>query len=463
MIKFRCHHCDKKIGVPENYATKMIKCPQCANPTIVPGVIYEEPATEQIPLADESAPASEDQSRQDGFPALTPQVEQDDLTDQDTPWTDEMFETTPDAEPEAAEQERNCSQCGTEVPEDSEFCVSCGRKVPLPETAEVDDQPSKKGIIGSIPAGQSFGIDVLRLMSPVRSLDDGIAFFFLVILQVLANINIFGPVLAGGYMIYMARLMVLGIIYTFLFNVLLTTANGEDELPKFEMPTSSWVLVRPYFQMTVSYLYVILPFIVCFIAGLFWVVGSAVKSMENTGLLDEPTGQEYFNDMEEPVPENEIYQEDSEVSYEEPDDSFFEEEEYTKNDNFMGEQFEDIKKAAYGFYIFMLVVLFVGLLFWPMIVLTIVLGDRFIISPIKIISNIFRTFKPYLICCVAMYLTVFMFYLTNVTFAIEGLSGNSFAPFLGAITAIVGGLCIQIYNMRLLGLLYRYYGEKLDW
>ena len=36
MIKFRCSHCDKKIGVPDKYAGKRVKCPQCAQGVSVP-------------------------------------------------------------------------------------------------------------------------------------------------------------------------------------------------------------------------------------------------------------------------------------------------------------------------------------------------------------------------------------------------------------------------------------------
>lgn len=29
MIKFRCHHCSQKIGVPDNFAGKQVRCPTC--------------------------------------------------------------------------------------------------------------------------------------------------------------------------------------------------------------------------------------------------------------------------------------------------------------------------------------------------------------------------------------------------------------------------------------------------
>jgi DNA-directed RNA polymerase subunit RPC12/RpoP len=36
MIKFRCEHCEKKIGVPDDYAGKQVKCPGCGEVVTVP-------------------------------------------------------------------------------------------------------------------------------------------------------------------------------------------------------------------------------------------------------------------------------------------------------------------------------------------------------------------------------------------------------------------------------------------
>ena len=36
MIKFRCHNCGKKIGVPELYAGRRARCPKCGLPTKIP-------------------------------------------------------------------------------------------------------------------------------------------------------------------------------------------------------------------------------------------------------------------------------------------------------------------------------------------------------------------------------------------------------------------------------------------
>ena len=36
MIKFRCHQCSKKIGVPEDISGRRVWCPHCGAVTVVP-------------------------------------------------------------------------------------------------------------------------------------------------------------------------------------------------------------------------------------------------------------------------------------------------------------------------------------------------------------------------------------------------------------------------------------------
>ena len=47
MIRFNCSKCDKKIGVPEEYSGKLVKCPRCKQPTRVPELELE-PVDEQV-------------------------------------------------------------------------------------------------------------------------------------------------------------------------------------------------------------------------------------------------------------------------------------------------------------------------------------------------------------------------------------------------------------------------------
>lgn len=46
MIKFRCHKCNKKIGVHEIYAGRRVLCPQCSLPTRIPETDYGEANTQ---------------------------------------------------------------------------------------------------------------------------------------------------------------------------------------------------------------------------------------------------------------------------------------------------------------------------------------------------------------------------------------------------------------------------------
>jgi DNA-directed RNA polymerase subunit RPC12/RpoP len=52
MIKFRCSHCNKKFGVPDDYAGRRIRCNTCDHHTIVPGPVTDTtlpPSTQSTP------------------------------------------------------------------------------------------------------------------------------------------------------------------------------------------------------------------------------------------------------------------------------------------------------------------------------------------------------------------------------------------------------------------------------
>ena len=46
MIKFRCHKCNKKIGVHEAYAARRVLCPRCNIPTQIPEPDHSERSTQ---------------------------------------------------------------------------------------------------------------------------------------------------------------------------------------------------------------------------------------------------------------------------------------------------------------------------------------------------------------------------------------------------------------------------------
>ncbi len=95
MIKFHCPQCDKKIGVPQEFAGKLVRCPRCKQPARVPE-LEPEPLEEQIA---------------------------------DSVWSEDMFAAQQDEPPGQPDQQQlsdRCPQCKVVLPTDSEFCVNCG-------------------------------------------------------------------------------------------------------------------------------------------------------------------------------------------------------------------------------------------------------------------------------------------------------------------------------------------------
>jgi len=83
MFKFRCMHCDKKIVVPTEFSGRHVRCPGCAQSTIVPF-----PSPEELEAAEEV-----------GFHIR--------------------------ANPSAALSSRACKSCGATMPQ-SGPCIHCG-------------------------------------------------------------------------------------------------------------------------------------------------------------------------------------------------------------------------------------------------------------------------------------------------------------------------------------------------
>src|SRR5688500_18348727 len=83
MFKFRCMHCDKKIVVPTEFSGRHVRCPGCAQSTIVPF-----PSPEELEAAEEV-----------GFHIR--------------------------ANPSAALSSRTCKSCGATMPP-SGPCIQCG-------------------------------------------------------------------------------------------------------------------------------------------------------------------------------------------------------------------------------------------------------------------------------------------------------------------------------------------------
>ncbi len=101
----------------------------------------------------------------------------------------------------------------------------------------------------------------------------------------------------------------------------------------------------------------------------------------------------------------------------------------------------------------------IGLLLWPMIILSIVLGNTLLISPARIIMSIKRTFLPYLLCCGCLYIaSLILLFSCHLDISYDYLDIR-IAWILFHATAFY----IYLYAMKILGLLYRYYHPLLDY
>ena len=417
MIKFYCAFCKKKIGVPDSFAGKQVKCPKCHLAARVPPVSTPAPPPPSVNL---------DEITDDPFPS----VKSKDLLSLEEPLLPDI--PVP-LQPQSAQEPKS--------DEDS------------------DNKPPKTKWIKSVATGTGFGKDLLSLMSPIQSGSDAIAFVFLLILYVLANVDI--PILMPLCIWFIARLLLKGYIFIYLFNILLETANGNNHLPEFELPDSYWDMIRTFLQVISSSLYAFLPLIAGIVISVF-VIGSTVFTdyISDDSMSEDPyfvQDEEFFDAFPEFDDQIDMYNEPNTIPIEEgfPEDT---EDIYT-------DPYDQADMPSEGLSVLpaLVALFFLGLFFWPMIVLNIVLGDTFLVNPVLVIMNIIRTFKAYFICCIAMFAAAGLTYLSIFSFALEGLIDNNFFLILTLIAAVVGGLCVQIYAMRVLGLLYRYHEDNLDW
>ncbi len=104
-----------------------------------------------------------------------------------------------------------------------------------------------------------------------------------------------------------------------------------------------------------------------------------------------------------------------------------------------------------------------GLFFWPMILLCMALGESLASArPDLVVRSIIGTFIPYLVCCVCLYGCAFAWYMSFVVLA--GSQNDTLGRWLLlAIASQAGGMCLWLYAMRTMGLLYRHYQNKLVW
>ena len=409
MIKFRCENCDKKIGVPEKYAGKLVKCPQCAEPARVPQPEPEPgPELEPVPAADNI-------------------------------WSDELMPPVPTDSPPSANYLED-------VP------------VPPPPMEASPTASGKTKLIKSVETGISFGKDLLSLMSPIKNGGDAIVFIIFLIIFALANVNLPFSIPLMGW----AQLLLKGILFTFLFNVLLETANGNNHLPEFEMPESYGDLIRPYLQVVVSGLFAFLPLIISIIFAVVLLDSSVLDGYISADSTSEDSylaqNDSFFDSFPEVAEQGNLDSEPNAIPIEEgfPGGA---EDIYTDTYNEADTSSQDLLMT-----VIFVVLFFLGLFFGPMIVLNIVLGDTYLVNPIKVIMNIIRTFKAYFVCCIALFAAAGLTYLSIFTITLDSMmENNSYYLIFALIATVIGGFSVQIYAMRVLGLLYRYHEEGLDW
>ncbi len=447
MIKFYCAFCKKKIGVPESFAGKQVKCPKCQLAGRVPPV--------STPAPTQSETITLDDVTDDLFPTVKPKDPLS-LGEPLPPDSPDPLQLSPDRESRSV-----CSKCQFSINPQDKTCVSCGAEIADPKAEEnPDETPQKTKWIKSIATGSGFGKDLLGLMFPIRSGADAIAFTFLLIIYTLATTNI--PILSSMCIWMITRILLYGYFLIYLFNVLLETANGGNHLPEFELPDSYWDMIRTFLQGIVSIMYAGLPLV----AGFFIAVSLIGFDKVDSYLIDDSMPDDSLVIQDEDFYDSFPAFENQDVWLIEPNTINPEGGSSEDPNNVMIDSYgqDAMSWGEFTLVTSFLVLFFLGLFFWPMIVLNIVLGDSFVVNPIKVMMNIIRTFKAYFICCVALFIAAGFTYLSNFSATITGLiSGNTLYMIFALVASVIGGLCVDIYAMRALGLLYRYYEEKLDW
>lgn len=136
MLKFRCGDCGQKLGVPEKYAGRKVKCTKCGIGVQVPELEPAEPpeldASELVPL-DSADEQFDDYDLNDSFA-------EDGGQSGELDGLDALAELggDPSAPPVAAPQAAapaegggNCGKCGATVGPQAVICVQCGNNLKL--------------------------------------------------------------------------------------------------------------------------------------------------------------------------------------------------------------------------------------------------------------------------------------------------------------------------------------------
>jgi len=138
MIKFFCTRCDKKLGVPDEFAGKVVKCSRCRQPTRVPE-LSRETEPEQTPDRSNppESPLAENVLRE--LESSGPEMPS---SAQDTP---AQSTSPPSPKPPAKSTRIRCPRCNTLIAGDTEFCIACGCVIPQQPVVEMEYEADTSG------------------------------------------------------------------------------------------------------------------------------------------------------------------------------------------------------------------------------------------------------------------------------------------------------------------------------
>jgi len=299
-----------------------------------------------------------------------------------------------------AEEDQVCPKCEKTFPMDARICVGCGvdLKTGLAitvglATAEGVDKP-KTGMGSYLKACvASFGF-----LADVGSLITFLIVGAIAALQVLVDF------LAWGFMGLMVLFIIRGWISSFLFNVLLSAANGEKDLPDLALTGGWWDdICAPFFKFLGCGLLVMAPVTVYGI----WSFNAAVSA----------AGGSFAVAAGAPVTW--------------PDPLFY-------------------------------VLLGLGVFLWPITVLIMALGGvACFLRPDLIVRTILKSFIPYVVACAMTGLAVGLTFF--LTFMLAGLTWLRVSPMFAEVILWIGSTYCWIVAMRCIGLYYHHFKSRFAW
>ena len=86
-----------------------------------------------------------------------------------------------------------------------------------------------------------------------------------------------------------------------------------------------------------------------------------------------------------------------------------------------------------------------------------------LLRPDLIIRSVIAAFGPYLLCCGCLYAAAYLWNWAIAGVLPEGSNVGFGIALAAAILTSIGGVCITLYAMRIVGLFYRHYKHRLAW